>query len=86
MRINYGEECIQMAAKAKKSGQEQSDLPKMSQPAHRALAAAGIKRLADVTKFTEQEISQLHGVGPMSIKELRSALRARCLKFAPAKK
>jgi hypothetical protein len=59
-----------------------NDLPKLSQPAHRALALAGITRLRQLTKITEADLLALHGVGPKSIRELRAALAARGLKFA----
>ena len=63
--------------------QPESDLPaKLGKPAERALANAGIRRLADLTKFSEAEIKKLHGVGPHAINELRSALQAKGLSFA----
>ncbi|WP_433524666.1 DNA-binding protein [Nocardia pseudovaccinii] len=52
-----------------------SDLPaKLGKPAERALAAAGIHRLADLTAWTERDLAALHGVGPTAIAELRAAL------------
>jgi hypothetical protein len=59
-----------------------NDLPRLAQPAHRALAGAGIQQLAQLTKFSESDIKQLHGIGPNAIVELRRALRARGLSFA----
>ncbi|WP_063047406.1 DNA-binding protein [Nocardia pseudovaccinii] len=51
-----------------------SDLPaKLGKPAERALAAAGIHRLADLTAWTERDLAALHGVGPTAIAELRAA-------------
>ena len=68
------------------SDQQNGDLPpKLSQPAHRALAGAGIQRLAQLTKFTEEEIKQLHGIGPNALKQLRQALAVRGLSFAKGK-
>ena len=62
---------------------KESDLPmKLGKPAERALAAAGIQRLSQLTKFSEAEIKQLHGVGPYAINKLRSALAAKGLSFA----
>jgi hypothetical protein len=59
-----------------------SDLPaKLGAPAERALAGAGIKNLKQLTKFTETEIKQLHGVGPNAIGKLREALAERGLSF-----
>ena len=54
---------------------------KLSQPALRALAGAGIKNLQQLSKFSEQEISNLHGMGPSGIVELKVALKAAGLSF-----
>jgi hypothetical protein len=59
-----------------------SDLPaKLGAPAERALAGAGIKNLKQLTKFSEAEIKQLHGVGPNAIGKLRQALADQGLSF-----
>jgi hypothetical protein len=59
-----------------------SDLPaKLGAPAERALAGAGIKNLKQLTKFSEAEIKQLHGVGPNAIGKLRQALAEKGLAF-----
>ena len=64
-----------------------SDLPeKLGAPAERALAGAGIKNLKQLTKFSEAEIKQLHGVGPNAIGKLRQALDENGLSFARGKK
>jgi DNA-directed RNA polymerase alpha subunit len=57
----------------------------MSQPAHRALAGAGIKQLEDLTRVSEAEVMALHGFGQKSLRELREALAARGLSFAKGK-
>ena len=67
------------------SDQQESDIPKLGAPAHRALAAAGIQRLEQLTRFSEAEIKQLHGIGPNALAKLRQALAARGLSFAKAK-
>lgn len=62
---------------------------KISQPAHRALAAAGIKTLAQLAKRTEAELLALHGFGPKAITILKPVLKANGLAFkgsAPATK
>ena len=70
-------------AKNKKAG----DLPaKLGAPAERALAGAGIKNLKQLTKFSEAEIKQLHGVGPNALGKLRRALTEEGLSFAKPKK
>jgi hypothetical protein len=58
-----------------------SDLPKLAAPARRALAGAGYTRLEDLTKVTEAEVMQLHGMGPNAMRALRTALEERGLSF-----
>jgi hypothetical protein len=60
--------------------------PKLSQPARRALAGAGIARLEQLTQVTEGEIKRLHGMGPTGIEKLREALAARGWSFADSAK
>jgi predicted flap endonuclease-1-like 5' DNA nuclease len=59
-----------------------SDLPKTGAPAQRALNAAGIYQLADLTRFTEAEIAALHGMGPKALGILKQALAEQGLTFA----
>ncbi len=47
----------------------------LSQPALRALAAAGLKNLDQLTKVREADVAKLHGMGPTGIKTLREALK-----------
>jgi hypothetical protein len=54
---------------------------KLSQPALRALAGAGIKNLQQLSKFSEKEISNLHGMGPSGIVALKAVLKAKGLSF-----
>ncbi|PKN94874.1 MAG: DNA-binding protein [Chloroflexi bacterium HGW-Chloroflexi-6] len=61
--------------------QSENNLPKLSQPAQRALAGAGIRRVEQLTGYDESEIRQLHGIGPKALKTLREALAARGLSF-----
>ena len=69
---------LRLEGKQKSSG----DLPaKLGAPAERALANAGIKKLKDVTRFSEAEIKHLHGVGPTAIDKLRQALAEKGLAF-----
>ena len=66
--------------------QQESDLPiDLSRPAQRALYEAGYLRLEQLTKVSETEIKQLHGIGPNAIKKLRLALDAKGLSFAGEK-
>lgn len=71
----------------KSSKKQASDLPpKLGAPAERALAGAGIKTLKQLTKFSEAEIKQLHGVGPNALGKLSQALADKGLAFAERKK
>ena len=68
-----------------KKQEQHGDLPKLSAPAHRALAGANITNLQQVSAHSETEITKLHGVGPNAIKELREALAAKGLTFRDVK-
>ncbi len=73
--------------KIKKHGSPDSDLPiELAAPAQRALAAAGIRRLEQLTRLSEAEFGQLHGIGPNALAQLRLALRAQGLSFALGKR
>ena len=60
-----------------------SDIPKLSNPAQRALAAAGITQLEQLTRMSEKELLRLHGIGPNTIQTLRLALHEIGLSFRP---
>jgi len=60
---------------------QHNDLPKLAAPAERALAAANIKKLSDLTQWTEAELSKLHGIGPNALKKLNQALTLKGLSF-----
>jgi hypothetical protein len=64
-----------------RAGQPENDLPKLSAPADRALAAAGVKHLKDLTKFSEAEVKKWHGIGPNALEQLRRALQEQDLSF-----
>ena len=57
------------------------ELPKISAPAQRALASARITNLKQLSKFTEVEVAQLHGMGPNALGKLREALKVNRLSF-----
>lgn len=66
--------------------EQESDLPTgLAAPARRALVGAGYVRLEQLTKVSEAEIKQLHGIGPNALKQLRRALDAKGLSFAAGK-
>ena len=55
-----------------------SDLPPgLAKPALRALEAAGITKLEQLTQVTEADLQAMHGMGPKGIRTLRDALRAQ---------
>jgi hypothetical protein len=66
--------------------QDTSDLPKLAAPAVRALQIAGITSLKDLTKVSEEELLQLHGMGKNALGTLRDALKANGLSFREEKK
>ncbi len=61
-------------------------LPKTSAPAQRALESAGITTLEQLTKVTEAELLQLHGMGQKALGILRESLKAKGLSFRESKK
>jgi DNA-directed RNA polymerase alpha subunit len=61
----------------------ESDLPtNLSNPARRALEAAGYLRLEQIAKLSEAEILKLHGVGPKTLEPVRRALAEKGLSFS----
>ena len=66
----------------KQPGRKASDLPKLAAPAQRALAGAGLTSLQALSKVTEAEVKQLHGIGPNALQALRLSLAAKGLAFA----
>ncbi|MEN9563784.1 MAG: hypothetical protein RIR73_2028 [Chloroflexota bacterium] len=59
----------------------ESNFPKIGAPATRALEAAGYTNLKQLTKVTEAELAQLHGMGPKALNILRETLKAEGLSF-----
>jgi DNA-directed RNA polymerase alpha subunit len=57
----------------------------ISNPARRALAAAGLERLEDLTRVSEKELMRLHGMGPKAFNVIRDAMREKGLAFANEK-
>ena len=73
--------------KTKKLNTTVVDFPgELAAPARRALAAAGIQRLEQLTAFSEDQIRQLHGIGPNALVQLHRALKVKGLSFAKNKK
>ena len=59
--------------------QNQNNFPKIGAPATRALEAAWYSHLEQLTKVTEAELSQLHGMGPKALGILRETLKEKGL-------
>lgn len=60
-----------------------SDFPHtLAKPAKRALTRAGYTRLAQLTDATEDDLLQLHGVGPKALEQILQALKEKGLAFA----
>jgi hypothetical protein len=53
----------------------------VAKPALRALFAAGLTTLDQLTRIREDELAALHGMGPKAIELLRAALMAKGLGF-----
>ncbi|EJZ41652.1 DNA-directed RNA polymerase subunit alpha C-terminal domain-containing protein [Leptospira licerasiae] len=47
----------------------------LAAPARRALANQGIHSLLQLTKYSEEELLELHGIGKNAIRVLRAALK-----------
>lgn len=62
---------------------EDAKMPSLAKPAQRALEAAGIKQLRDLTGWRAADLLALHGLGPSALERLRVALEARGLAFKP---
>jgi predicted flap endonuclease-1-like 5' DNA nuclease len=54
-----------------------TQLPHLSAPAQRALAAAGITCLEDLSQWREADVARLHGIGPNALKRLMEALEEK---------
>ncbi|MBL8099788.1 MAG: hypothetical protein JNK81_11440, partial [Anaerolineales bacterium] len=55
---------------------QKSDFPKIGSPATRALEAEGYTQLKQLTKLSEAELSQMHGVGPKAVRILKETMKA----------
>ncbi|WP_340004176.1 DNA-binding protein [Paenibacillus sp. FSL K6-0276] len=63
-------------------GGSESDLPfGLAKPALRALHGAGYTQIHQISKLTETELLQLHGMGPKALDQLRRALAENGLSF-----
>ncbi len=61
---------------------QKGDLPnELGAPAFRALVNAKITTLSKLSKYSEKEILDVHGMGPKSLPLLRAALKKKTLSF-----
>lgn len=51
------------------------ELPKISQPALRALTAEGITDLQKLAEYPRTKLAELHGIGPNALKSLEEAMK-----------
>ncbi|URM97408.1 helix-hairpin-helix domain-containing protein [Actinomadura madurae] len=63
------------------STEPETDLPKLGAPARRALAGAGYASLEQLAQAREDNIAELHGMGPKAMRTLRKALQEQGLSF-----
>jgi uncharacterized protein YdhG (YjbR/CyaY superfamily) len=64
---------------------QKSDFPNIGSPATRALEAEGYTQLKQLTKLSEAELLQMHGVGPKAVRILKETMEANGLSFKEAK-
>ncbi len=57
----------------------------LGKPAQRALANAGIKTLEELTRLSEAEFMQLHGIGKNALQTISAAMAEKNLSFAQRK-
>ena len=60
------------------------DLPKLAAPAMRALASIQVESVENLARFTEKEITDLHGMGPNALGKLKEAMKAAGVEFKPS--
>jgi hypothetical protein len=58
----------------------------MSGPSLRALHNAGVRSMAELTKWTEADLGRLHGMGPKGLRTIAIALKAQGRALKPTKK
>ena len=58
------------------------EFPKIGAPAFRALARLGITQFSQLTKYSENELLELHGFGPKTLRLLKERLSEKGLSLA----
>ena len=69
------------AAKKRAATVQEGFPPGLAQPALRALAAAGLSSLDQLTRIREADLAKLHGIGPKAMDLLRADLKRRGKSF-----
>lgn len=72
---------VQLAQPVRKRENQKKVFSLLSAPARRALEHHGIQTVEELSKYSEKEISKLHGMGPASLPKLRKALEESGLSF-----
>jgi len=54
---------------------------KLAKPAQRAIQSAGITTVEQLTKYSEKEISELHGIGKNAMNIIKQTLNENGLTF-----
>lgn len=73
--------CLTCPICEKEKKPKEGFLLKLSAPARRALERERILTLAKLSKFSEKEVLNLHGIGPTTIPKLKEELKKECLSF-----
>lgn len=76
--------CKRLASDAQTAAIKNNFPSGIAKPALRALFAAGFTTLDQLAQTAEDQIAQLHGMGPKAINTLRAALNQRGLEFQGA--
>ena len=61
--------------------EDDTDFPKLSAPARRALSGSGYTRLDQLAQVSDSDLKKLHGMGATAIAALRAALDERSRSF-----
>lgn len=88
-RKSPGESCCPLTAKPRlrlasdeQTASIKDNFPSgLARPALRALFAAGLIKLEQLTQLSEAELSNLHGMGPKAVATLCTALKASGIDF-----
>ncbi len=59
-----------------------TEFPKISAPAFRAINSLGITKLSQLTKYTEEQLLDLHGFGTKALGILKESLKQKGLSFS----